>query len=131
MQPKQREYNHAQLDEPKPYSYYSKFETRDPLKTNDIDGAYPAHIPGYTGTKADKILAHARSGIVYGPSKFDQSQQWQSVSKKFGKSTLFNPSAYKDDFNHFIPVKPVGMLPTSTNARILPSQANYSAWSQR
>lgn len=45
----------------------------------------------------------------------------------FGNSTLFNPSVYKDDFNHMPMEKPKGMMPTTTDARILPSQAYYSS----
>jgi len=45
----------------------------------------------------------------------------------YGKSSLLNPSTYKDDFNHFSPLKPVGMLPNTTDARVLPSQSYYKS----
>jgi len=38
-----------------------------------------------------------------------------------------NPSVYKDDFNHFPIEKTHGMLPTTTDAMILPSQAYYNS----
>ena len=47
------------------------------------------------------------------------------LTNKFGRSSVYNPTIYKDDYNHHIPIKPVGMLPTTTDARVIPSQSAY------
>lgn len=38
----------------------NKFNIRDPMKLSDIDGAVPAQIPGYTGSKPSQILSRTR-----------------------------------------------------------------------
>ena len=115
MQPKQSQYQH--LDEigsnisPAMGSMSSnghpKFTMKDPLKLSDIEGAAPAQIPGYTGAKVHKMLSRTQAVTNYGPSLKSQRDipmsSWKKVTNSFGRSSMNNPSAYKDDFNYFVP----------------------------
>lgn len=55
------------------------------------------------------------------------TQQWESTLKKFSRRGVMNPSQYKDDFNQPAPIRPMGMIPTTTNAMVLQSQREYKS----
>ena len=77
MQPNQKQYDSLDMEVMNPSLYSSRFQTRDPMKLSDIEGATPAQIPGYTGTKVHKMLARNGSMPNFGPTKAEINSQWK------------------------------------------------------
>ena len=129
MQPNQNKtINYDEIPGSKPFSFVNRYITRDIMKTNDIEGAFPQVISGYTGTKPDRILAHSKSVANFDPSKINPNSGNNSLSKEFGKSNLYNPSLYKSQFeNPMKPVKLVGVSPVNTDSKVLQSQVMYKS----
>jgi hypothetical protein len=98
---------------------------KDIMKLSDIDGAQPALIPGYTGAKPHQLIARNGSMPNFGPAKVEIDTQWNKLRDTQSKRGVFNPSVYKEQFNHGIYSKPLGLIPTTTDSRILQSQAPY------
>jgi len=77
MQLGKNEYKQLDVGGSKPFSYYSRYTTKDPMKLSDIDGSGPAQIPGYTGVKTYKHLARNSSMPNFGPTKAEIDSQWK------------------------------------------------------
>ena len=80
----------------KPSSYINKFERRDPLKVNDIQGAVPSTIVGYTGADRYNVRRNPKD-FIYGPTKRQLKDQWFSPVKVSNKATVFNSSSYNNE----------------------------------
>ena len=56
-----------------PNYYINKFQKRNPLKTDDIDGAMPPKIPGYSGKRPyQNFINSAKDGIGDSISRFNE-----------------------------------------------------------
>ncbi|CAI2374764.1 unnamed protein product [Moneuplotes crassus] len=128
LQPKSQHYDSLDVESHKTMTMPGHSHLRNSMECADIDGAAPAKIPGYTGSKSYRKLTKNGSMPNFGPTKTEIDSQWQ---KSFKESELFNPSSYKYDFNKISFENPHGMVPQTTDARILPSQAYYSSRSTK
>lgn len=78
MQPKTRDFDSLDIETQRPFNHTGRFMTRDPMKLSDIDGAKPAQIPGYTGSKAYSHMSRHGSVPNFGPTKAEIDLQWKS-----------------------------------------------------
>ncbi|CAI2378139.1 unnamed protein product [Moneuplotes crassus] len=89
--PTRDNFSNADIEGSQPFSYISKFQRRDPLRVDDIQGAAPQGIVGYTGATKNKIRRNSPE-LVYGPTKTQAKDQWLDPRKIQYKNIVFNSS---------------------------------------
>ncbi|CAI2374527.1 unnamed protein product [Moneuplotes crassus] len=124
QQPSQRQYDSLDFQAHRGQNMTGATTMRKSIDCLDIEGAAPAKIPGYTGARSYRKLTKNGSMPNFGPTKAEIDNQWKRSLKA---AKIPNPSSYKYDFSAKPHENSESLMPKTTDAQIIKSQAFYKS----